>query len=280
MLGKKQPGLYDYLIFLAFRGKQLNSKKRAWPYPRMIAHRGAGLYVPENTLAAMRYGAQHGYQMFEYDVKLSRDEVAVLVHDDTLDRTSNAKGLVCDFSFAQLSEYDFGAWHSSDYVGEPVLTLAGMANFTIPKQLHSNIEIKPNAGWEKHTGKQIALMAQRLWKNAVLPPLLSSFSIEALESAGVAAPELPRALLIEHPVKEVPTLIQQMQQLECVGLNIDYRLLSNDLLQACQSAGFFVCVWTVNEADLIKSLFARGVDAVITDEVHLAPADFAPNTAV
>ncbi|HLR29628.1 MAG TPA: glycerophosphodiester phosphodiesterase [Paenalcaligenes sp.] len=252
------------------------SKKRIWAYPRMIAHRGAGLHAPENTLAAMRYGAHHGYQMFEYDVKLSRDDVPVLVHDDTLDRTSNASGLVNDYSFAQLSEYDFGAWHSQDYVGEPVLTLSGMANFSIPNQLHSNIEIKPNQGSEKHTGHQVALQAQRLWRHASLPPILSSFSMSALEAAALAAPELPRALLVEH-AQEGPALIQQMLRLQCIGLNIDYRLLTPELLSACHLEELFVCVWTVNDAQLIQRLFAQGVDAVITDEVHYKPNGFGPD---
>lgn len=252
----------------------LNAQQSVWPYPRMIAHRGAGLYAPENTLAAMRYGARCGCKMFEYDVKLSRDKVAILLHDDTLDRTSNAVGRANEFDFAQLSEFDFGSWHSADYVGEPIPTLACIANFTIGKQLHSNIEIKPNVGWERQTGHWVAIQARRLWHNAQLPPLLSSFSIEALEAAAQAAPELPRALLIEHPINEVAVLMQQMHALGCVGLNIDYRLLTAELLAACQAAGFFVCVWTVNEAEQIAALFAQGVDAVITDEVHFSPTDW------
>src|SRR5690625_7229266 len=115
----------------------------------MIAHRGAGLNAPENTLSAMRYGAAHGYQMFEYDVKLSRDDVPVLVHDDTLDRTSNATGVVNEYSLAQLSHYDFGAWHSNEYIGEPVLTLNGMAKFRISKELHRNIAKKETKCMEK-----------------------------------------------------------------------------------------------------------------------------------
>ncbi|HLS17961.1 MAG TPA: glycerophosphodiester phosphodiesterase [Paenalcaligenes sp.] len=251
--------------------------KRVWPYPRMIAHRGAGLNAPENTLSAMRYGAAHGYQMFEYDVKLSRDDVPVLVHDDTLDRTSNATGVVNEYSLAQLSHYDFGAWHSNEYIGEPVLTLNGMANFSIPKGLHSNIEIKPNKGLEKHTGQIVAKQAQQLWQRASLPPVLSSFSIAALEAAASSAPELPRALLIEQH-QEVPVLIRQMHHLQCIGLNIDYRLLSPELLSACGAEGLFVCVWTVNEVERIRALFAQGVDAVITDEVHCAPADLSSGT--
>src|SRR5699024_1420190 len=212
----------------------------------MIEHRGAVLNDSENTLSAMRYGARQGYRMFEYDVKLSRDDVSVLVHDDTLDRASNGSGRVNDYSFAQLSEYDFGAWHSQDYVGEPVVTLSGTANFSIPNQSHSNNEIKLNHASEKHTGHHVGLQAQRYCRHASPPPILSSFSMSALEAAALAAPELPRALLVEH-AQEGPALIQQMLRLQCIGLNIDYRLLTPELLSACHLEELFVCVWTVND---------------------------------
>src|SRR3546814_15138549 len=84
----------------------------AWPYPRAIAHRGAGQFAPENTLAAMRLGAQRGFTMLEYDVKLSRDDVAILLHDDKFDRTSNGTGQAGAMDFRELATLDFGAWHS------------------------------------------------------------------------------------------------------------------------------------------------------------------------
>src|SRR3546814_13458171 len=91
----------------------------AWPYPQFIAHRGAGRYAPENTLAAMRHGAQHGFLMMEYDVKLSRDGVAILLHDDTVERTSNGVGHAADHNLADMSQIDFGAWPSPHSGGEP-----------------------------------------------------------------------------------------------------------------------------------------------------------------
>src|SRR3546814_20967260 len=95
----------------------------AWPYPRAIAHRGAGQFAPENTLAAMRLGAQRGFTMVEYDVKLSRDDVAILLHDDKIDRTSNGTGQAGDMDFRALATLAFGAWHSARYAGEAIATL-------------------------------------------------------------------------------------------------------------------------------------------------------------
>jgi glycerophosphoryl diester phosphodiesterase len=81
-----------------------------WPYPRWIAHRGAGQLAPENTLAAFRVGAECGYRMFECDAKLSADGVVFLLHDDTLDRTTNGQGLGGDRAWVALSRLDAGGW--------------------------------------------------------------------------------------------------------------------------------------------------------------------------
>ena len=91
-----------------------------WPYPRWIAHRGAGRLAPENTLAAFRLGAQHGYRMFECDAKLSSDGVVFLMHDATLERTTNGQGIGGEQPWSALAQLDAGAWHSRQYAGEPL----------------------------------------------------------------------------------------------------------------------------------------------------------------
>nr|MDQ2734898.1 glycerophosphodiester phosphodiesterase [Pseudomonadota bacterium] len=82
-----------------------------WPYPRWIAHRGAGKLAPENTLAAFRVGASHGYRAFECDVKLSEDGVPFLLHDATLQRTTSGRGVAARLPWSELSRLDAGAWH-------------------------------------------------------------------------------------------------------------------------------------------------------------------------
>ena len=91
-----------------------------WPYPRWIAHRGAGKLAPENTLAAFRLGAQHGYRMFECDAKLSADGVPFLLHDATLERTTNGRGTGGELPWSALAQLDAGSWHSRAYAGEPL----------------------------------------------------------------------------------------------------------------------------------------------------------------
>uniref|UniRef100_UPI0005C294EE glycerophosphodiester phosphodiesterase family protein n=1 Tax=Pseudacidovorax intermedius TaxID=433924 RepID=UPI0005C294EE len=89
-----------------------------WPYPRWIAHRGAGKLAPENTLAAFRLGAEYGYRMFECDAKLSQDGVVFLMHDAALTRTTGMPGVGGDQPWAALSQLDAGRWHSRRYAGE------------------------------------------------------------------------------------------------------------------------------------------------------------------
>ncbi|QTC01706.1 glycerophosphodiester phosphodiesterase [Alcaligenes sp. SORT26] len=236
-----------------------------WPYPALIAHRGAGKVAPENTLAAIRVGAQNGFHMMEYDVKLSRDGVPVLLHDDELDRTSNSQGIASALTLAELSALDFGAWHSSAYAGEPIPTLSSIAAFTLANQIHSNIEIKPTTGDEAETGRVVALAAQALWAQASLPPLLSSFSEVALQAAQQAVPTLPRALLIEEKVPaDWP---ERLERLGCMGLNLNNRFVDQALVQAIRQAGYTVAVWTVNDAERVRELLDWGCNGIFTDKV-------------
>ena len=174
-----------------------------WPYPRWIAHRGAGKLAPENTLAAFRLGAQHGFRMFECDVKLSADGVPFLMHDATLARTTrapaalNAGGVAGAHPWSVLSQLDAGSWHSRAYAGEPLPTLDNIAQFCLRNGHCLNIEIKPTPGMEERTGQVVAAHAERLWKGASNAPLLTSFQPDALRAAQNEAPALPRGLLLD-----------------------------------------------------------------------------------
>lgn len=244
-----------------------------WPYPRLVAHRGAGRKAPENTLAAFRKGASCGFLMMEYDVKLSADDVPILLHDDTLERTSSGRGRAQDYRYADLARFDFGGWHSPDYAGEPVATLYGIAAYTRANGIHSNIEIKPCPGMEDHTGDRLARAARELWSGAALPPLLSSFSEKALAAAREAAPGLPRALLIENELP--PDWRERVARLGCRGLNLNHEFITVDIVRAVRAEGLSLAVWTVNDIGRARELLSWGCHAIITDEVEtLAPGQF------
>jgi len=242
---------------------------KPWPYASHIAHRGAGKLAPENTLAAFRLGASFGYRMFEFDVKLSGDGKSVLMHDDTLDRTTSGWGRLDALTLGELAALDAGSWHSPLYAGEPIPTLAAIASYTRANGLMVNIEIKPMPGDEARTGGAVALDALALWQGADVPPLLSSFSESALEAAALSAPDLPRALLLDALPED---WLQRLDRLGCVALDANHNELDANIIQAAHNAGYRVLCYTVNDAARAKKLFEWGVNGLITDAVNVIAA--------
>lgn len=242
----------------------------AWPYPRHIAHRGAGKLAPENTLAAFRHGASFGYRMFEFDVKLSGDGVAVLLHDATLDRTTSGRGRADALSYSALALLDAGSWHGPAFAGEPIPTLAAIARYTCANGFQVNIEIKPVPGAEACTGAAVALDALSLWAGADVPPLLSSFSELALAEAARVAPALPRALLLD---KLPDDWMDRLRRLGCVALDANHQELTRERIAAAHAAGFRVAAYTVNDPDRARELFDWDLDSLITDAVNQIPPE-------
>jgi len=246
---------------------------RDWPYARLVAHRGAGKLAPENTLTAMRVGQAHGYRMVEFDVKLSADNLSFLLHDATLERTTSGRGRADALPWRELSRLDAGGWHSAKYAGEPLPTFASIARWARAHGILCNVEIKPMPGRERETGAAVALDAATLWRDAEVPPLLSSFSEAALEAARDAVPALPRALLADA----VPAnWLARLERLECVALDVDHEFLDADIVRNARAAGFRVLCYTPNEPARIAELAAWGVDGIITDAVDHVAADSLP----
>ena len=125
---------------------------RAWPWPRVLAHRGAGTLAPENTLAALRVGFEHGFRAVEFDAMAPRDDVPVLIHDDTLDRTTGTPGDVTARTAEELTQLDVGRWHSPAFAGEPVPRLSEALAYCRARSIWPNVEIKPAPGHEVRTG--------------------------------------------------------------------------------------------------------------------------------
>ena len=240
-----------------------------WPYPPLCAHRGAGKLAPENTLAAFRLGYAHRYRMVECDAKLSADGVAFLLHDATLDRTTNAKGRADAHTWRELSQLDAGSWHSSAYAGEPLPTLANVARFCIAHDVAINIEIKPTPGRERETGAAIALDAAALWADATVKPLLSSFSDVALDAARNAVPALPRAWLADRLPDD---WLSCATHLGCIAVDLKHTLVTRPIVDQVRAAGLRIATWTVNDPARAKELLAWGVDTVITDAVDVIDA--------
>jgi len=242
--------------------KQLASP--TWPYPRWIAHRGAGTLAPENTLAAFRKGADHGYRMFECDAKLSSDGVVFLMHDATLDRTTNGQGIAGHQTWHQLAQWDAGSWHSKAFKGEPLPTLRQVSEFCIQNAYFLNIEIKPTPGTEFITGQSVAQEVAKIWQHQAVPPLLSSFQVESLKGALNVAPHLPRGLLLDVVSDG---WLETALSLECRAVICHHALWTADRVDAVHQSGMRCLSYTINDESVAQHLFNLKVDGLITDRV-------------
>ena len=244
----------------------MSSALPVWPYPRWVAHRGAGKLAPENTLAAFRLGAAHGYRMFECDVKLSADGVPFLMHDATLERTTNGHGTGGDLPWSALAQLDAGGWHSRGHAGEPLPSFENIARFCLASGHFLNIEIKPTPGLERKTGEVVAAHAARLWQGQAVPPFLTSFKTEALEGARATAPQLPRGLLLDTLVSG---WLESAQALGCVAVVCNHALWDSTTVSQAKQAGLRTLSYTVNDAPAAQRLIELGTDGIITDRVDL-----------
>lgn len=237
--------------------------------PRVFAHRCGGALAPENTLAGLRIAAQMGCAAVEFDVMLSADGSPWLIHDETLARTTDGVGRVCDARDADLARLDAGCRHHPAFRGEALPTLAAAAALCRRLGLQANVEIKPAAGFEAVSGEVVARRVLDLWRGAPLP-LVSSFSETALGAARRAAPGLPIGGLWESPPADWP---DRLAALGALSLHCRADAVNDALLGAARAGGIAVRCYTVNDPLQAAALFARGVTALFSDRFDLLPTD-------
>jgi glycerophosphoryl diester phosphodiesterase len=249
----------------------------------VLAHRGAGLLAPENTLSALRVGFEHGFRAVEFDAMAPRDDVPVLIHDDMLERTTDGTGAVFERTAEELARLDAGRWHSPAFAGEPVPSLSAALAYCRAHSIWPNVEIKPAPGHEVRTGELVARAVAQAYADAVTPggddprrldpsvPLLSSFSFEAILAARRAARDLPRALLTDQVPDNWRALLEQSGAL---SVNADHTQMTREQARAIKQAGYWLFCYTVNEPQRARELLDWGVDAFCTDRIDLIGPDF------
>lgn len=240
----------------------------AWTFPRVIAHRGCGVLAPENTLAALSVAAHHGCRAVEFDVRLSADGTPFLIHDATLDRTTDGRGRVARTSDAALQTLDAGRWYGAAFADEPLPTLQHAIERCLTLGLWANVEVKAAPGREAACGESVARAVAATWEGQ--PPLLSSFSARALDAARRAAPSLPRALLVRDFHGDWPKLARE---LGCVAVHTAARKVGPAVVATARRAGVGLACYTVDDPGQAARLFAAGVDALFTDRPDRVRAD-------
>ena len=230
--------------------------------PRILGHRGAAGHAPENTLAGFQTAARLGVRWVEFDVHLSADQIPVLLHDDSLDRTTNGEGPVDGHTAASLNTLDAGAWFSEAFAGEPLPTLQQTIQQLTALGLGANIEIKPSPGREAETGFVVARTLREQWPSILPPPIVSSFQTVSLAASREAAPQIDRALLIR---KISGSWAQDMRELGCSALHCSHRRLTASDIDEVRRAGYPLNVYTVNDRSLADRLFSWGAGSLISD---------------
>jgi glycerophosphoryl diester phosphodiesterase len=204
-----------------------------------------------------------GFTAVEFDVMLSGDGTPVLIHDETLERTTNGHGLVSEMPDAQLFALDAGD-------GEHIPRYADAVAVCREYGLLANVEIQPAVGFERQTAETVVRLSAGLWLGAKVPPLFSSFSLVALEIARDLAPQIPRGVLFER----VPAdWLATVRRLQAITLHCNAGHLSDGVLAEAQANGIPVLCYTVNTEKAAKSLFERGVSAAFTDRLDLFAAE-------
>ncbi|MEJ0071698.1 MAG: glycerophosphodiester phosphodiesterase [Pseudomonadota bacterium] len=234
----------------------------AWQIPPVIGHRGAAALAPENTLAGLRAAAAAGARWVEFDVKLTADGVAVLMHDDKLDRTTDGRGAVAATDAAAIAALDAGGWFGAAFRGERVPTLVEAIAELARLGLGANIEIKPCPGRAEATAQAVGAVVAAHWPERLSAPLISSFEPACLAVMRDQAPDLPRGLLVK---RLAPDWARAAASLGCVSINLGRRHASASAISSVLASGLKLAIWTVNEAVEAARFLAAGASAIITD---------------
>ncbi|OHD96442.1 MAG: glycerophosphodiester phosphodiesterase [Sulfurimonas sp. RIFCSPHIGHO2_12_FULL_36_9] len=241
----------------------------------IAAHRGARSIAPENTLIALKNSIGK-CDFIEIDVQLSQDGVAVIMHDDTLERTTNVNEIdvfksrkpyrVCDFTVDELRTLDFGSWFYGDKNHkEPLLTLHDALKFIKENGLFLNIEIKDMHSCFSDEAVVETVVKEIKESDTHELVLISSFRHEYLKIMKEKLPDVPTAALVEgkHPDR----VFEYLRGLKVDTYNLNDELVDKESVEKLREAGFFVGVYTVNDAKRAKELFGMGVNCVFSDSL-------------
>ena len=229
--------------------------------PPLIGHRGAAALAPENTIEGFEAAARAGVGWIELDAKLTGDGVVILMHDETLDRTTDGCGPVAAASYEAIRRLDAGGWFGPLWQGVRVPRLDAVLHRLAELGLSPNIEIKPCPGREAATARAVIEVIRQVWPRP-LPLLLSSFEWDSMLEAQRVAPELPRGWLVWGGPGDWRA---RAGALGCVSVNCADEFLTPAWAGEIKDAGYQLAVYTVNDPTRARRLRGWGVDCVITD---------------
>lgn len=223
--------------------------------PFLWAHRGASAIAPENTMAAFVAALECGADGLELDIHLSRDGVPVVIHDETLARTTNGRGRVCGKTWSQLQKLDAGSWFSAAFAGEPVPALEDVLK-TFGGRVRLNLEVKAyDAG---------AAVLELLQRYPEAECVVSSFDYRLLERLRAADDSLPIAVLFADG--NWRPAVSLAASLRSVAFHPEAGQVSRPMICACRQAQLPVHAWVVDDVESARSLLRAGVNGLFTND--------------
>ena len=224
-------------------------------HPFIWAHRGASCCKPENTLAAFTAAVESGADGLELDIHLSRDGIPVVIHDETLERTTDGYGPVAGMTSQQLQSLDAGSWFSAEFSGEPIPVLEDVLK-VFAGRLRLNLEIK-----ESRAGM---VVLELLGQYPCADVVISSFNYDVLQHLRSVDRHLPLAALLEFgPWRHA---VQIAKELSASAFHPAVNQVNRPMIAACKQSGLPVSVWTVDDACVARSLVRAGVSGFFTND--------------
>ncbi|MDJ0089157.1 glycerophosphodiester phosphodiesterase family protein [Pantoea allii] len=233
----------------------------------LIAHRGAPLLAPENTLPSFQAAVEHGATWIEVDVKLTKDMHPVIIHDDAVDRTTNGKGYVANLTLDEIRSLDAGVRYGHIFKGVKVPTLAETVGFVLDKGIGLQLEIKPTSGQEIETAEIAITQLKSLWPAGEKKLFISSFSELSLQVAAKIMPDVPRGLAVCVPPKDPAALLART---DCQILHFLGDFATDDDLQRLFHSGIEFAIATINDPALARKYIDAGAQTVLSDIPDLA----------
>jgi glycerophosphoryl diester phosphodiesterase len=228
--------------------------------PLVIAHRGASSEAPENTLAAFSRGLEIGADGFEFDVHMSKDGELVVIHDETVARTTSGSGWVRDMTLSELKALDAGSWFDLRFKGEKIPTLRQVLELIADRSKLINIELKSGIVIYPLIERKVIEVLGEF--NVLDKAIISSFNHYSLRIVKEVESKVKTGILYMEGLVE-PWIYARRVPADC--LHPAFYLIMPEIVRSAHDAGMFVNVWTVDKADDMKKMVVSGVDAVITN---------------
>lgn len=235
----------------------------------IIAHRGAPLLAPENTLPAMRAAVEKGAKWVEIDVKLTKDLRPVIMHDDKVDRTTNGTGFLAALNFEEVRRLDARAGFGEEFAGTNIPTFEELIETVLELDVGLQVELKPTPGDDVDTAEVALKVLKDMWPSNRERLFITSFSIQSIHAAARLMPDVPRAFAVIVPPRDPIALLKETKS---QVLHLLQDVLTPESEKILADSGIEYAVAVVNDREKARQLLKNGAQTISTDIPDLLDA--------